>query len=125
MQGKHLGWLGALSLMVAAVFYLAWPDSPPARALDRGWNALRQTVARSGGTEVHKCVSASQTVYSSDKCPSGSRELPVKQGTLTVVPATPVAAPASAASVPTLRDLLAPPGEPNLQEQRIERTIGS
>ena len=130
MKRIPLQLLVGLSLLIAAGFLLhrAYPDSSPARAFDRGLGALKQAVSsHSGSTELHKCVSASRTEYSSGKCPPGGREMPLEGGAVTVVPGAPVAAPAASAasSMPTARDLLVKPEEPSLMDKRIERAVGN
>jgi hypothetical protein len=35
---------------------------------------------------LRKCVSDGRTVYTDEKCPSGSREAPIREGNVTVIP---------------------------------------
>lgn len=36
---------------------------------------------------LRKCVSDGRTIYTDEKCPSGTREAPIAEGNITVVPA--------------------------------------
>ncbi|MBV8603861.1 MAG: hypothetical protein JO224_04175 [Pelomonas sp.] len=129
MQGRR-PWIFfaalALALLVAAGLHRAYPDAPAVQAFDRGLRALLQAVGGGGSTELHKCVTTAGTEYRSDACPGGSRETALTHGTVTTLPATPVARPASAAaSIPNARELLSPSSdEPTLLDKRIERATG-
>ncbi len=43
---------------------------------------------------LRKCVSDTRTVYTDEKCPAGSREAPISEGNVTVVPGPRPSAPA-------------------------------
>jgi hypothetical protein len=73
---------------------------------------------------LRKCVKGGTTTYTDALCPTGTKELPIKAGAITVVPGQ---KPGSAAEAPrrNLRDVLSPPGEEqNLKEKQIDRVIG-
>ena len=124
MKAKPVVLLVAAALLIALGLHQACPDCAATQAFDRAVMRVRQAAA-AGSTEAHKCVSASRIEYSSGKCPAGTVEASITGGTMTVVPAAAVPKPASsAASVPTVRALLAPAGEPDLLDERIKRATG-
>ena len=46
-------------------------------------------IDKAGGVNpLRKCVSEGRTVYTDEKCPAGTREAPISEGNITVVPAT-------------------------------------
>jgi hypothetical protein len=69
---------------------------------------------------LHKCVQGTQVLYTDRPCPGGSQSQAVT-GALTVVPGARAAV--SAASVPNVRDLLAPKAEPSIRDKQMERAI--
>ena len=122
---RRIGSLLALAVLV--LMGLAWLQPDLLHGLGRRWDAWRHDlplVGSTGSTESHKCRHGGRVSYSTEKCPVGSVEESITAGTVNVVtmPA-PAALPASAASLPTVRDLLVKPGEPSLQDKRIERAI--
>jgi len=113
--------LFAVTLCVLLGLGLAYPEQARARwhqALEAG----RALVPGRAVEAVHKCVKGAAVQYSTTPCPSGSQEAAMTRGTVTVIAAPVAAAAASApASLPTVRDLLAPPGEVDLQQRRIDQ----
>ncbi|XHS77958.1 hypothetical protein ACFJGW_19890 [Burkholderiaceae bacterium UC74_6] len=125
MKVKHLLVLCAVGLLVALGLHQTYRTSPAVQAFDRAVSRLWNATSTAGSMETHKCVSASRVEYSSGKCPAGTVEKPMDGGAITVLPATPVPQPASTpASMPTVRDLLAPASGPDLTDERIKRAIG-
>jgi hypothetical protein len=41
-----------------------------------------------GANPLRKCVADSRTVYTDEKCPAGTREAPISEGNITVMPST-------------------------------------
>ncbi|MBI5256543.1 MAG: hypothetical protein HY855_08595 [Burkholderiales bacterium] len=79
---------------------------------------------------LRKCVKDGQPTYTDDACPPGSQEQPMTGGAVTVLPALREAptlklpsAAGPAASGPSLREALLPPGNDNLRDKRMERVI--
>ena len=66
------------------------------------------TVAKNDGKaaepgaphSLRKCVSDTRTIYTDEKCPAGSREAPISEGNVTVVPGQRPAAAAKSESKP-------------------------
>jgi hypothetical protein len=90
---------------------------------------LKQRLA-SGATAtsppgLRKCMAGERVVYTDGACPRGMRGQAF-DGALSVVPAGPAARPVepAASTLPHARTLLAPPGGPDLKEQRIDAVIG-
>lgn len=111
-----------VTLCVLLGLGLAYPEQARAR-LRQALQSGQALVPGHGVDAVHKCVKGGAVHYSSAPCPAGSEEAAMTRGTVTVIAAPAAAAtPASAsASLPTVRDLLAPPGEVDLQQRRIDR----
>lgn len=111
----------AVALCVLLGLSLAYPEQARGRwqqALEAG----RALVPGKGVEAVHKCVQGGAVEYSTAPCPAGSQEATITRGTVTVLAAPVAAAAASApASLPTVRDLLAPPGEVDLQQRRVDQ----
>ena len=66
-----------------------------------------------GDHPMRKCVQGGQVLYTSDACPQGAREVPLTQGSVSVLPAPAKVhspAPAAAASATPLLRRLAGPG---------------
>jgi len=111
----------AVALCLLLGLGLAYPEQARAR-LHQALETGRALVPGRGVEAVHKCVRGAAVQYSSAPCPAGSEEAAMTRGTVTVIAAPVAAAAASApASLPTVRDLLAPPGEVDLQQRRIDR----
>jgi hypothetical protein len=112
-------------LILVVLAGLSLTDTQASRSLHAWLNRLADTVASGGSTashESHKCRQGTSISYSTQKCPKGSVEEAMGGGTVTVVSMpTAAALPASAASLPTVRDLMAHPNEPTLYEKQIER----
>ncbi len=63
-------------------------------------------------------------LYTNSECPAGSRRQAIT-GSVSVLPAGPDAAPASAPQGPKhVRDLLVKPDEVNIKDKRMEEIIG-
>ncbi|MEJ6001292.1 hypothetical protein [Paucibacter soli] len=111
-----------VALCVLLGLGLAYPEQ--ARVRLRQVLASGQALVPGRGVEaLHKCRVGATVEYRSAPCPAGSQEAAMTRGTVTVI-AAPAAAPkpaAAAASLPTVRDLLAPPGEVDLQQRRIDQ----
>jgi hypothetical protein len=45
-----------------------------------------------GANPLRKCVAEGRIVYTDEKCPGGTREAPISEGNVTVMPSPPVAA---------------------------------
>jgi hypothetical protein len=77
---------------------------------------------------LRKCLKGGQVLYTDGACPEGSKPQAVDGGAVTVVPGRGLSLPTlpalTGASVPTARELLAPPGGTNLREQRMEKIVG-
>jgi len=124
MKAKQVAVLVAAALLIALGLHQVYPTSAAVQSFDHAAARLWQAAIPGNGA-AHKCISASRVEYSSEKCPAGTLEKPISGGSMTVVPASPVPKPASApASLPTVRDLLAPAGEPNLLDERIKQATG-
>lgn len=50
-------------------------------------NAGRGEKAGGGGA-LRKCIQDTRTIYTDEKCPPGSREAPISEGNVTVVPSS-------------------------------------
>ena len=76
---------------------------------------------------TRKCVDGPHVLYTNGDCPPGSREQRLDGGTLSVLPAAPVAERAGAAepaaSASTVRDLALKPGEPTLKEKAMDKAM--
>jgi hypothetical protein len=84
--------------------------------------ADRKDAASKGAGGLRKCLSGTQTTYTDEACPPGSREMPISSGNVTVVPAT-----RGARATDTDK---AAPGESarskvdmNLRDKRVEQVI--
>lgn len=82
-----------------------------------------------GAGSVRRCLQNGTTLYTNDACPPGSKELGVKSGTVSVVPAFKAPPSASAvdkpkSGIPNARELLSPPGEVDIKEKHMERATG-
>ena len=115
----------SILLILLVLAGLSLSDSPASRSLHAWWRGVSTSLpgTTTGSTESHKCRQGTAITYSTRKCPKGSVEEAMGAGTVNVInmpaAATP---PASAASLPTARDLLgSKPNEPTLYEQQIER----
>lgn len=74
---------------------------------------------------ARKCLVKGEVLYTNGKCPPGSHVQPVSGGTVSVMPAGPSAAPASASRRPAhVREWLVKPDEVNLKDKRMEEIIG-
>lgn len=95
--------------------------------LPAGWHAV-QGLARTApeATSARKCVSPQGAVlYSSDACPTGTREQALVGGTVSVL-AAPPAVPASKASAqPLLRQLDDAAETERQRERRLDKALGS
>jgi hypothetical protein len=108
-----------------------WPGG-----LGRLWPAWAGPVPRLGSDApdapspaaagLRKCVREGRLLYTNQACPQGSREQALSAGSVTVLPATPVAAlPGSAASgPPTVRDLLTDGHAVDITDKRMDEIIG-
>lgn len=77
-----------------------------------------------GGGELRKCLKDGQVTYSNVDCPAGSQAQAVTGGTVTVVPGTPVAKPATAGSGPSaLHKALDVTRDDSLRDKIMERQI--
>lgn len=113
--------LFAVTLSVLLGLGLAYPEQARAR-WHQALQAGRALLPGQGVEAVHKCLRGTVVQYSSAPCPAGSQEAAMTGGAVTVIAAPVAAAAASApASLPTVRDLLAPPGEVDLQQRRIDQ----
>lgn len=86
--------------------------------------------AKPGTAGLRKCVRGTTVSYVDTPCPPGSKEQPIKQDIVTVVPGQPVAKPASDATTgsdapKTILERLAPTekGE-SLKEKMMNKAIG-
>jgi hypothetical protein len=79
---------------------------------------------------VHKCARGTQVVYTDGKCPPGSKELDLTQGTVTVMPGSGQRPPTAAnqeaepARRKNIRDVMLPPEETSMKDRRMEQVIG-
>lgn len=109
----------------AALLRPAEPPPPPFR-FDNDPPRPAPAAGMRGG--LRKCLKGQQVLYTDGACPEGSQAQAVDGGAVTVVPGQRPALPAlpalKAASVPTVREVLAPPGGTDLREQRMEKIIG-
>ncbi len=119
-----------IMLILAALAGLSLTGTPASRTLHAWLNRLPGAMASSSGGSgtttalhgSHKCRQGTSVSYSTQQCPKGSVEEAMGGGTVTVINMpTAGALPASAASQPTVRDLMANPTEPTLYEKQIER----
>jgi hypothetical protein len=80
--------------------------------------------AKSAG--LRKCKRGGDVLYTNEACPPGSQEQSVKDGSLSVLPAAPKPAAASASGgLPNVRDVLAPPSnEPSMKDKQMDKIIG-
>ncbi|RTL36895.1 MAG: hypothetical protein EKK53_22065 [Burkholderiales bacterium] len=77
-----------------------------------------------GGGELRKCVKNGQVTYANVDCPAGSQAQAVTGGTVTVMPGTPVATPASSASGPSsLHKALDVTRDDGLRDKIMQRQI--
>jgi hypothetical protein len=61
---------------------------------DNSYTAAKPNAEKSAGKadqskaphSLRKCVSESRTVYTDEKCPTGTREAPISEGNVTVMP---------------------------------------
>jgi hypothetical protein len=109
-------------LLVAALAGAAWHRRD---TLARAWAAVG--VGATGGGEgapasVRKCQDGERVVYTDGACPPGTREQGLQRGTLSVLPAAPVAATAAsgAAGLPNVRTLLVDPRDGEWKQRRID-----
>jgi hypothetical protein len=89
-------------------------------------SADKKDAASKAAGGLRKCVSGTQTTYTDEVCPPGSRELPISGGNVTVVPAT-RGAPASEADKsvkPSLREAARTNEDMNLRDKRVEQGGG-
>jgi hypothetical protein len=133
MRSKTLLTLVIITLVGLAGLGLAYPEQVRARLrpllpapayelLSKTLDAGRGLPPGKGAADVYKCLVGTAVHYSTEPCPPGSQETAMTRGTVTVLAAPAAALPASApASLPTVRDLLAPPGKVDMQEQRIDQ----
>jgi hypothetical protein len=63
---------------------------------------------------LRKCKRGNEVLYTNDKCPAGTQEDAVKGGSLSVLPAGPVVAPAVDQGA----------SEPSLKDKRMDKIIG-
>jgi hypothetical protein len=74
---------------------------------------------------LRKCVKGGTTTYTDGLCPTGTKELPIKAGAVTVLPGAKPAAPADKPGPKTIRDVLVPADDSQrLKDQRMDRIIG-
>ncbi|MBV8468603.1 MAG: hypothetical protein JOY60_01895 [Burkholderiaceae bacterium] len=86
--------------------------------------ALPQLGSSAGNATVHKCRSNGGISYSTEKCPRGSTEDTLAPDRVTTVSMPkPALLPATPASLPTVRDLLVNPNEPNLKQMEMDRAL--
>lgn len=101
MSTKTILALGAILALVAGGWFLR--DTEPMREAgdsvagftksilpDNSYTVAKSDAEKSAGKEVsnplRKCVSDTRTIYTDEKCPAGSREAPISEGNVTVVP---------------------------------------
>ncbi len=85
------------------------------------WVYLHRDRAAGPAAGLHKCVQGAQVLYTDGACPAGSRPQAVTAGAVTVVPGPRAAA--RAASVPNVRELLAPQEETSMRDRMMDRAI--
>lgn len=111
-------WLGTAPPVAAAIPSFNEPSADqPARTVEGR--------AKLGG--LRKCVNGQQVSYTNVECPPGHREQAVTAGAVNVVPATPVARPAAAASSAggqaALHRALDVAPDDQLRERLMERAV--
>ena len=129
-----VGLMSACLLLGWGWFHFARPGSP---AADRPGVTTESKLSRASPATprgapdadasgmARKCLVEGGVLYTNGKCPPGSREQPVGGGTVSVMPAGPSAAPASAPRRPAhVREWLVKPDEVNLKDKRMEEVIG-
>lgn len=105
-----------------------WMDSAQAAATPSAVppaleGSLPKTASKFKSGELRKCVKGQQVSYANVDCPPGHRELAVT-AEVNVVPATPVAKPATAGSGPSsLHKALDMTRDDTLRDKAIERAI--
>lgn len=83
-----------------------------------------QAAPKAGSGPLRKCVNGQQVTYSNVDCPAGAKAQAVTGGSVTVVPGTPVAKPAEAASGPTaLHKALDITRDDTLRDKIMERQM--
>lgn len=125
-----------IALLLVGALGLAWQQREPLQAWLGASAAKVQSLAdasssatpagdakaRPGG--LRKCVKGQEISYTNAECPPGYRDLPVTAGSVTVLPATPVAKPAAASSGPSaLHKALDITRDDTLKEKVVERAI--
>jgi hypothetical protein len=105
-----------VALLVGLGVWLTREPGGLARLTDRAKQSVAPTVTAvsSNTSPLRKCKRGDEVLYTNDKCPAGSQEDAVKGGSLSVLPAAPVVAPAAAQAA----------SEPSLQEKRMDKIIG-
>ena len=123
--------LVSVVLVIAAATAMAWiyRDSEPVRRAGAGASALvRSVLPERALTSVspaagvlRKCRSGAHVVYTDSACPTGSREEVVAGGSLTVLPAQPIAS--EPARPPNILRSLSGSGPDDLRRKRIEQVL--
>jgi len=123
-----------IGLLVVAALGLAWQRREPLQAWLGTSAAKVQTLAESsspagdatkaGPGGLRKCVKGQEIAYINAECPAGYRDQAVTAGSVTVLPATPVAKPADASSGPSsLHKALGVTRDDTLKDKITERAI--
>lgn len=119
------------ALTVVALLLAVWHRPALHAAASRLWGDLAAEVrpAADPAATVRKCGGAAGVAYTDAACPSGTRELALDGGGLTVLPSpaarlSPVQSSAGKASAPNVRQLLLSADGADLKAQRIDQVIG-
>ena len=65
------------------------PDNSYTVAKAKAEKSARKDDPAKAPHSLRKCVSESRTVYTDEKCPPGTREAPISEGNVTVMPGQP------------------------------------
>ncbi len=107
----------------------AWVESVPLQASTSPGPAVAdatssKTPSKFKPGDLRKCVKGQQVSYANVECPPGHREQAVTAAPVTVLPATPVPKPATAASGPSaLHKALDMTRDDGLKDKLIERAV--
>lgn len=111
-------------LLLVGAAGLAWQQRDRLQAWAGSAAGASQGASRAGAESLRKCVNGQQVTYSNVDCPTGAKAQAVTGGTVTVVPGTPVAKPAEAASGPTaLHKALDITRDDTLRDKIMERQM--
>ena len=83
---RDVGPLRGAASSVEAFVKGALPDNNATVVKDKGAKRGEKTDPSKSIRVLRKCVSEARTVYTDEACPPGSREAPISEGNVTVIP---------------------------------------